>query len=126
MTLAAMQIEKLPHEDLHGPRIVQTLALFQRQKVDVVGRVDDIGDPKDAVRHWIAPSELRVVFNVINQKGGIVKVADDVLDLMQLEVIGHVEPNLEAIDEDPPNVLPGNGVNVAKGFEQRLVEFVAF
>mmetsp|Transcript_19100 Transcript_19100/g.53052 ORF Transcript_19100/g.53052 Transcript_19100/m.53052 type:complete len:266 (-) Transcript_19100:199-996(-) len=92
VALPAVQIEQLAHEHIHRLRITQRMALLQCQKICVVRRIDDGGNAEDRVRHRDSPSQLAVVFDVIDHERGIVQIANDILDLVENFVRLHLHP----------------------------------
>lgn len=67
LPLPAVQVEQLVHEDVHRRRVPQLVAPLERQKVDVVGRVDCGRHAVDGVSHGDAPAERGVVLDVVDE-----------------------------------------------------------
>mmetsp|Transcript_10342 Transcript_10342/g.24195 ORF Transcript_10342/g.24195 Transcript_10342/m.24195 type:complete len:339 (+) Transcript_10342:1789-2805(+) len=117
--LAPVQVQQLPHKNVHRLRVVQGVALFQGKKVGVIRRVDGGRHAENSVGDGDAPAQLRVVLDVVDHKRGIVEVSDDVLN--GIEDAGgpvDVEPQLEAIDHLAPDVFPRHRIDVAEGFHK--------
>jgi hypothetical protein len=64
-SLAAVQVEQFFGEDLDGAGVVERGELLEGEEVDVVGRVDCLGDTEDAVCDGFASAEEGGVFDVV-------------------------------------------------------------
>lgn len=96
--LPAVQVDELVGKRGQDALVVELEQLLQRDKVDVVGRVDGLRDAKDVVRHGEPPTQLRRVLHVVHQQRRLVQHPHHPRDDLEA-VRRHFEEHVERGDE---------------------------
>lgn len=110
-TLTTVQVDKLLSEHGDGFLVSKALDLLEGGEVDVVGRVDGLGDAEDVVGDGEATAQLGGVLDVVDEKRGLVQHADDPGNDVKARG-GDVEPGIEGSDELGTEVLARVGGHV--------------
>ncbi len=88
-SLSAMEVEEFLGVNLDGAGIMQLMKFTQRAEVDIVGRIQGLGDAEDAVRYWDAASEDGGVLHVVDTE--VSHSAWPCVDNSQTRVIGRLQ-----------------------------------
>ena len=83
MSLSSVEIEHFPNKNVHGLLIPERVALFQRQEVRIVGRVDGGGNAKNRMRDGDSTTKSWIILDIIDHERRIMQIADYRFDRSQ-------------------------------------------